>query len=109
MKRAPIDSFSYEEEEPYINKRQKITNSSDVLIVYEDELLFNNDHIVPTEPSLSQTLESTLDIVENAEESLDGYAENIWSASLLDLDRAFLGTLQFSFVDDGFSLEGGFL
>jgi hypothetical protein len=99
-KRASPDySSSYEDEDVRDHKRHK----SDILIVYEDdgEEEFG-DHIVPLESALLQrTLQS-------ADNSLDGI-ESSWVTSLLDSDRSPLATLEFSFIDDGFSLEGGFL
>jgi hypothetical protein len=93
------------------NNSKKQKTDSDLLILYEEELLFNSDHIVPVEPALLQTtLENSLEnTLESTLDYLDGLTDNTWSASLLDSDRSALATLQFSFVDDGFQFEGGFL
>lgn len=94
-------------EEIFNTKRQK--PNSDLVTLYEGEELLLGDHIVPVEPELLQSLDGSLDYLDGLSDNLDGLGENIWIASLLDSDRSLLATLEFSFVDDGFSLEGGFL
>lgn len=98
-KRSSPD-FSSDEIHNY--KRHKVAD--DLLIVFDEEELFN-DHIVPVESVL---LQHTLGSPDN---SLDYFesAESSWVTSLLDADRSHIATLEFSFVDDGFSIEGGFL
>jgi hypothetical protein len=113
-KRASPDCSSYEEEDAHNYKRLK--TSTDLLIVFNDdeEDLFNHNHnnnnnndthIVPTDTVLLQqhTLPTTTEL-----EYLEGI-ESSWVTSLLDSDRSPIATLEFSFVDDGFSIEGGFL
>lgn len=85
-------------------KRRKL-DSDDLFVVFEENSELFSDHIVPVESVLlQQTLgspDTSVDYLESAESS--------WVTSLLDSDRSHIATLEFSFVDDGFSIEGGFL
>lgn len=104
-KRSSPDYSSEEEEDLHNNFKRHKTNADDLLILFEEEVELFSDHIVPVESVLlQQTLgspDTSLDFMENIESS--------WVTSLLDSDRSHIATLEFSFVDDGFSIEGGFL
>ena len=107
-KRASPDCSSFEEDDTHNYKRLKTNN--DLLIVFDDDedLYTNNDtQIVPTDTVLLQQLQHTT-TASTELEYLEGI-ESSWITSLLDSDRSPIATLEFSFVDDGFSIEGDFL
>jgi hypothetical protein len=107
-KRASPD-YSSSEEDTHNFKRLKTT--SDLLIVFHDEDFTNDNnndtHIVHTDTVLLQQFQ--LPTTSTPELEYLESIESSWITSLLDSDRSPIATLEFSFIDDGFSIEGGFL